>query len=305
MGTPVFAAEILQELIIKGYNISLVVTQPDRKVGRKQIVTATPSKVVALENKIEVFQPEKIKVDYQKVIDIKPDLIITAAYGQIIPDELLKAPTIDAINIHGSLLPKYRGGAPIHYSVLNGDKKTGVTIMKMVSKMDAGDIIFQEDFPIDINDTTEVVHNKMVEVAKRLIIAKLDDILNKNYTYTKQEESKVSYSPNITKEDEKIMWNKSCFEVHNQIRGLSSWPGAYSVLDNERMKVYLSEMTEFKSTGKPGSIAGVYDEIIHVNTQDYQIRILELQMAGKKKMKVKAYLAGVSSEELNGKTFEY
>ncbi len=304
MGTPVFAAEILSFLVKKQYNVVLVVSQPDRKIGRKQIVTPTPVKMVALENELEVFQPEKIKVDFQAVIDSKPDLIITAAYGQIIPSELLKLPTIDAINIHGSLLPKYRGGAPIHYSVLNGDKETGITIMQMVDKMDAGDIIFQRSFPIAENDTTEIVHDRMIEEAKTLLDEKLPDILAGNYDYIAQDESLVSYSPNITREQEQIDWDRKVQDVHNQIRGLSSWPGAYSTLNEQRVKIYKSEVTDIKSNGDVGKIIGFDDESFYVNTLDFQLRVIEVQVASKKRMLVKDYLKGKGRDEINGKSFK-
>lgn len=304
MGTPIFAAEILDFLIMKGYNISLVVSQPDKKVGRKQLITETPVKKIAKENKIDVFQPEKLKEDYQKIIEINPDLIITAAYGQIVPDEVLNCVSIDAINIHGSLLPKYRGGAPIHYAVMNGDKKTGVTLMKMVSKMDAGDIIFQKKFNIGENDTTEKVHDKMICVAKELLDDKLDLILNDNYEYIKQDENLVTYSPNISKDDEKIDWSKNSLEIHNKIRGLNSWPVAYTILDDKRIKIYKSIKTNDISKGYPGEIIGFTDDSILVNTKDKVLKITEIQIAGKIKMSVKDFKKGINIKDYNGKTFE-
>lgn len=304
MGTPVFAANILEDLITNGYKIDLVVSQPDKKVGRKQLLTATPVKQVALKHDIPVFQPQKIREDFQPIIDAKPDLIITAAYGQIVPQEVLDAPSIDCINVHGSLLPKYRGGAPIHYSVLNGDKETGVTIMKMVSKMDAGDIITTDKFSILENDTTAIVHDKMIKVASDLLIRTLPDILDNNYKLIAQDEAKVTYSPNITKDQEKIIWDNHASQVHNQIRGLSSWPGAYTLLDGNRFKIYLSNLTNEDATGEPGTIAKVTNEEIYVNCLDFQVKLVTVQPAGKKVLDVKEFISGVSKEKLMGQKFE-
>lgn len=304
MGTPVFAANILEDLIANGYKIDLVVSQPDKKVGRKQLLTATPVKQVAIKHDIPVFQPQKIREDFQPIIDVKPDLIITAAYGQIVPQEVLDAPSIDCINVHGSLLPKYRGGAPIHYSVLNGDKETGVTIMKMVSKMDAGDIITTDKFPILENDTTAIVHDKMIKVASDLLIRTLPNILDNNYKLIAQDETKVTYSPNITKDQEKIMWDNHASQVHNQIRGLNSWPGAYTLLDGNRFKIYLTNLTNEEANGEPGTIAKVTNEEIYVNCLDLQIKLLTVQPAGKKVLDVKEFISGVSKEKLMGQKFE-
>lgn len=304
MGTPIFAAKILEELIANGYQIDLVVSQPDKKVGRKQVLTPTPVKSVAIENNIPVFQPHKIREDYMPIIDLNPDLIITAAYGQIVPDVVLDCPKILPINVHGSLLPKYRGGAPIHYSVLNGDSETGVTIMRMVTKMDAGDIISQASFPIGENDTTSVIHDEMIKVASKLLIETLPSILDESYVLTAQDENLVTYSPNISKEQELINWDKTAQEVHNQIRGLSSFPGAYSNLDESRFKIYLSELTNLKATANPGTISHVDDETIYVNCNDYQLKLVRVQPAGKKQMDTKDYVRGIDKEQFVGKRFE-
>ncbi|WOO88030.1 methionyl-tRNA formyltransferase [Mollicutes bacterium LVI A0039] len=304
MGTPIFASEILKQLLANGYKIDLVVSQPDKKVGRKQIITPTPVKTVAIENNIPVFQPQKIREDYQPIIDLNPDLIITAAYGQIVPDEVLACPTIECINVHGSLLPKYRGGAPIHYSVLNGDSETGVTIMKMVTKMDAGAIISQASFPIAENDTTAIVHDNMIGVGAKLLLETLPSILSQEYTLTEQDPSLVTYSPNISKDDERINWNRSAWEVHNQIRGLSSWPGAYTMLDGERFKIYLSNVTTIPANGIVGSIAQVDDEAIYVNCIDCQVKLMRVQPAGKKQLDTKDFVRGIDKSGYVGRTFE-
>lgn len=304
MGTPIFAANILEQLLAAGYKIDLVVSQPDKKVGRKQVVTETPVKKVAIANGIPTFQPTKIRTDFAPIVDLNPDLIITAAYGQIVPDEVLNAPSIECINVHGSLLPKYRGGAPIHYSVLNGDSKTGVTIMRMVSKMDAGAIISQAEFPITLEDTTASVHDTMIGVGAKLLLATLPSIFAGDYTLTEQDEALVTYSPNITKEQELIIWDKSALAVHNQIRGLCSWPGAYTNLEGVRFKIYKSEPTQDGITGKPGSIAKITDDAIYVNASDYQVRILRVQPAGKKQMDTSQFVRGIDKAAYIGKIFE-
>ncbi len=304
MGTPIFAAEILEALIANGYNIDLVVSQPDKKVGRKQVLTPTPVKNVALKHNIEVFQPERIRTDFTPIVERNADLIITAAYGQIVPDEVLNAPKIECVNVHGSLLPKYRGGAPIHYSVLNGDKKTGVTIMKMVSKMDAGAIITQAEFPIAENDTTAIVHDNMIEVGKDLLLATLPSLLKNEYMLTEQDEAEVTYSPNISKEQERIIWNNPAQVVHNQIRGLSSWPGSYAMLDDKRFKVYLSQLVQKEATGVPGSIAQIEEDGIVVNCQDQMVKLTRVQPAGKKQMNASDFVKGIDKQEFSGKIFE-
>lgn len=304
MGTPIFAANILEELIAAGYKIDLVVSQPDKKVGRKQLLTPTPVKEVAVKHNIDVFQPARIREDFQPIVDFNPDLIITAAYGQIVPDQVLNSPKIECINVHGSLLPKYRGGAPIHFSVLNGDEKTGVTIMKMVSKMDAGAIISQAEFPIEENDTTADVHDKMIGVGANLLLDTLPSIFDGTYTLTEQDEEQVTYSPNISKEQEQIIWTKTANEVHNQIRGLSTWPGAYTNLDSKRFKIYMSNLTDIDSTGNPGTIASVTDETIYVNCSDKQIKLIKVQPAGKKQMETRDFVRGIDKQAFLGKVFE-
>lgn len=304
MGTPIFAANILEKLLANGYKIDLVVSQPDKKVGRKQVLTPTPVKEVAVANGIPVFQPECIREDFGKIVDLNPDLIITAAYGQIVPDEVLNAPKIDCINVHGSLLPKYRGGAPIHYSVLNGDDKTGVTIMRMVSKMDAGAIISQADFPILENDTTAIVHDNMIKVGADLLLETLPSIFDGSYTLTEQDEDLVTYSPNISKEQELIIWGRLACEVHNHVRGLCSWPGAYTNLDGKRFKIYMTNLTDLDATDKPGTIATVDEQYIYVNCQDKQLKLIRVQPAGKKQMDTKDFVRGIDKTAFVGKIFE-
>ncbi len=304
MGTPIFAASLLQFLIDQNYNIIAVVSQPDKPSGRKKQVLATPVKEVANRSNILVIQPEKIKTAYQTIADLQPDLIITAAYGQFIPNEIINLPNIDCINVHGSLLPKYRGGAPIHYSVLNGDRRTGVTIMQMAQKMDAGDMISSKEFEIGENDTTSIVHDKMIEIAKQLLVETLPIIISGKYPLVKQDESKVTYSPNISKEQEKIDWKQSSQVIHNQIRGLNSWPGAYTTFGEKRFKIYESRKTKIKVQGVDvGTITQVDEDYIYVATKDFLIKLLVVQPFGKTKMKSKDYLKGLTNEQITHKQF--
>ena len=208
MGTPSFAVPILEGLI-ENYTVELVVCQPDRKKNRKGDILIPETKELALKHNIEVFQPEHIKEDYQRILDKNPDIIITCAYGQIIPKILLDTPEYGCINVHGSLLPELRGGAPIHWAIMRGYKETGITIMTMSEKMDAGDIISQEKLLIGEDETLESLYNRMSMLGKKLLLETIPDIINHTATFTKQDESKVTYAYNVKKEDEKIEYSKT------------------------------------------------------------------------------------------------
>lgn len=296
MGTPIFAAEILRKLISEGYDVIGVVSQPDRKSGRKQEMYPTPTKEVALEHDIPVFQPEKIREDLSFFKEHTPDLIITAAFGQIIPQELLDIPPLGCINVHGSLLPKYRGGAPIHYSVINGDVETGVTIMEMVAKMDAGNIISQRKFPISFISTTGDVHDKMISVAQELLIDTLPDIINQTYTSIPQNEEEVTFSPNIKPDQEKIDWSRSAMDIYNQIRGLNPWPVAYSTITNKRFKFYTTRYIQLLSSKQikfeSGTIISIDTEGILIAGNNGNLLVSEFQIEGKRKTNIKDFIHG-------------
>lgn len=303
MGTPEFSVGPLKALI-KEYNVSLVVTQPDRKVGRKQEIKYSPVKEFALSNNIEVFQPEKIRNDYQYILDKKPDIIITCAYGQIIPKEILDFPKYKCINIHASLLPKYRGGAPIHHAIINGDEYTGVTIMYMDEAMDSGDILYQEKIKIEENDNVGTMFEKLSLLGSDMIIKSLPGIIDGSIKPIKQNKDEVTYAYNISKEDELLDFNKSSKEVFNKIRGLNPFPVAYALLDNKRVKIYSSKIGSSNKEGKIGEIISIYEDGIGVKTNDGEIIITELQFEGKKKTSVKEYLNGIQDKEkLLGKVF--
>ena len=303
MGTPEFSVPVL-EGIIENYNVTLVVTQPDKPVGRGRKISISPVKEVAIKHNIEVFQPARIRNDYQKVIDSNPDIIITCAYGQIIPKELLDYPKYKCINVHASLLPKLRGGAPIHHAIIDGYDKTGITIMYMDKTMDTGDIISTSEVIIENNDTVSSLHDKLKIVGKNLLLQTLPDIISGNINPVKQNDNDATYAYNISKEEEKIDFNKTKREIYNQIRGLNSFPGAYATLDNKRIKIWNSYITdkEYKKC-KNGEITKIYKDGIGIKVSDGEIVITEIQIEGKKRMMASNYLNGKKSEELLGKIF--
>ncbi len=303
MGTPDFAVNVLQSLI-DNYDVSLVVSQPDKRVGRHLELRNTPVKELANKYNIEVFQPEKIKLDYQRILDEKPDIIITCAYGQIIPQEILDCPKYGCINVHASLLPKYRGGAPIHWAIINGDKKTGITIMYMDKGMDTGDIISQEAIEILESDNLESVHDKLSVLGAKLLIETLPSIFDGTNDRLKQNEDEVTFAYNIKREEEHIDFNKTSREVFNLIRGLSPIPSSNAIIDNEEMKILESKIGPSISSGKCGEIVDTTKEGIIVKTLDGSIILTKVKPFGKKLMDANSYVNGVGKEKIIGKVFE-
>lgn len=303
MGTPSFAVPIL-EALIKEYNVVMVVCQPDREKDRKGNVMYPPCKTLAIENGIEVFQPYNVREDYQKILDKNPDIIITAAYGQIIPSVILDYPKYGCINVHGSLLPKLRGGAPIHHAIINGDKEAGVTIMYMDKKMDAGDMISRRSTPIKDDTILDDLYSEISFMGRDLLMETLPTIIEGTNDRIKQNEDEVTFGFNITKEEEKIDFDNSSIDIHNRIRGLSSVPGAYAIIDGKRMKIYLSEITNILSKGEPGVIEDINSEGIFVNTRDYIIKLKDIKLEGKKRCLVKDFVNGIKKEDYIGNKFE-
>ncbi len=299
MGTPDFSVPVLEGLI-KETNVVLVVTQPDKKVGRKQILKYSPVKEVALKNNIEVFQPAKIREDYNKLKEVEADIIITCAYGQIIPKEVLNLCSYGAINVHASILPKLRGGAPIHKAIIYGYKETGVTIMYMDEKMDAGDIIDSKKIEIKNDYDAGILHDKLSIIGRDLLLQVLPSIFDRTNKRIKQDEKEVTYAYNITREEEKINFNTSVVNVYNQIRGLYPFPISYFLLDNNTIKVLKARKSNEKSM-TPGIITRIGKDFIAISTEDYDIEITKIKPSGKKEMDVKDYLNGVKKEELIGK----
>lgn len=299
MGTPQFAVPVLEKLISK-YDVIMVVSQPDREKDRKGNIIFSPIKELAISNNIEVYQPEKIRKEYQKIVDLNPDLIVTCAYGQIIPEVILNCPKYGCINVHGSLLPKLRGGAPIQHAIIDGYNETGMTIMYMDKGMDTGDIISMESIPILDSDNYDSLHDKLSILGAELLMRTLPSIIEGTNDRIKQDESLVTFGYNISKEDEKIDFNLSSREVFNKIRGLSSVPGSYCLLNNLRMKVYESFITDEDSSSECGKIVRIDKTGIYVNTLDKVIRLTDIKLEGKKRCKVSDFVNGVKKEEYEG-----
>ncbi|HAT54089.1 MAG TPA: methionyl-tRNA formyltransferase, partial [Lactobacillus sp.] len=256
MGTPAFSTPIL-EALIKQYEVVAVMTQPDRPVGRKRVLTPSPVKKVALAHDIEVLQPEKVSKspEMQRVIDIAPDFIVTAAFGQFLPTKLLKAAKIAAVNVHASLLPLYRGGAPVHYAIMNGDKETGVSIMYMIRKMDAGNVISQVRLPITNGDDTGSMFDKLSLAGRDLLLKTLPTLINGTVDGSVQDERAVSFSPNISRAQEEIDWTHSASEIDWQVRGLKPFPTAFVIMAGVRTKILdVTVLGDQQTTQQPGII---------------------------------------------------
>lgn len=300
MGTPDFAVPSLQALLDNGVQVVGVVTQPDRPVGRKRILTPTPVKVEALKHGIPVLQPERLRrpESVQELKELQPDLIVTAAYGQILPKSVLELPKHGCINIHASLLPKYRGGAPIHHAVMNGDAVTGVTIMYMAEGLDTGDMISKVEVNIEDTDTQGTMFEKLSIAGAQLLTETLPELVAGRIQAVPQNDSDAIYSPNITRDQELIDWNKSAVAIWNQIRGLNPRPGAYTLWNGEVLKLWSCRKPETGSTSnhsnssQPGTVVGMGEYGIEVATGSGTITITELQPAGKKAMDAAQWIRG-------------
>ena len=305
MGTPDFSVNVLQQLI-ENTSVIGVVTKPDKLVGRKQVLTESPVKKLALLHQIKVIQPIKIREEYQEILELDPDIIITCAYGQFLPKQILENPKYGCVNVHASLLPKLRGGAPIHRAIINGYETTGITIMYMGEKMDNGDIISQKSITIEENDNVGTLHDKLSQLGAHLLIETLPCILKGQANRIVQKEEDVTFGYNISREDEHIDFNKTKLEVFNQIRGLNPWPVANAILDGEEIKIYEAIMGgESKKEHQNGEIVTLYRDGIGVKVSDGEIILKMLKPAGKKKMNVKDYLNGMKEKEhLVGKIFQ-
>ncbi len=299
MGTPDFSVPVLKKLI-EFHEVLLVVTQPDRPNKRGNKVTFSPIKNVAVENNIEVYQPDKIKTKeaVQKLKQYDADVFIVVAYGQILSEEVLNIPKKGSINIHGSILPKYRGPSPIHYAVLNGDEETGVTIMYMDKGMDTGDIIKIAKMPILKTDTTGTVHDKMCVLGADTLIEVLDDIANGIITRECQCNDDATYCKLLKKEEGKIDFNKTSNEIFNLVRGMTPYPSSYMVINEKKYKVAKVSISDFDSPAEPGTIVkGGGDGEILIKTLDGCIKIEQLQKPGGKMLNYKEFIKGNKFEE--------
>jgi len=296
-GSDNFAAPSLKALLTSAHKISCVVTQPDRKKGRAFHLQATPIKRSAYTSGIEIYQPEAANagesIEFLKTLS--PDLFIVIAYGQILSQEILSIPKIFAINVHASNLPKYRGAAPINWAIINGERITGITIIKMTQELDAGPIILQETAEIRDEDTVITLEEKLSKKAAQLLIDSLKSIEDKTYNLTEQDEDKVSSAPKLKKEDGLINWERSAQDINNLIRGCLGWPGTFTYYNGKLLKIYKakisSQVRQFPSSSS-GQILNVSKEGIVVVTGKDNLTIEELQIEGKKRMKVEEFIAG-------------
>lgn len=296
MGTPDFAVPSLEALNEK-YEVVLVVSQPAKPEGRKGILKNPPVALKAFELGIQLFQPEHIKNEYEYFKNIQADMIVTAAYGQFIPTKILNLYK-KCINVHGSLLPHHRGGAPIQRAIINGDKKTGVTIMEMVKKMDAGRMYASSEIPILDSDNNSSLFEKLAIIGKNLLMENIEDIYNGKNEGIMQNEEEATISPNIAPEEEKINFNIDARKVFNLIRGLSDEPGAYCEYNGQRIKIYKASIEKNDSDASPGTIINIKKSLV-VKCKTDAISILELQIPGKKRMNVKDFLNGQKLLKLN------
>lgn len=302
MGTPDFAVPSLLGLIEKGYRIVGVVTQPDRPKGRKRVLTPPPVKVAALGAGIPVFQPERLRQP-EAVAELakwNPDLIVTAAYGQILPKTVLDMPRLGCINVHASLLPSYRGGAPIHHAIINGEEKTGVTIMYMAEGLDTGDMISKVEVPITDEDNVGTMFEKLAHAGAELLLDTLPALVEGRAARIPQDESLASYAPNITREQEKIDWSLSARQVFNHVRGMNPWPVAHTTWDGVVVKIWESHPLDRQTDGKqyqPGEVVAVQPSGIDVACGSGVLRITKLQPAGKKAMSVEDFVRGTRLPE--------
>ncbi|HCN74669.1 methionyl-tRNA formyltransferase [Pseudolactococcus plantarum] len=303
MGTPAFSVPVLDGLIEAGYEVVAVVTQPDRAVGRKKEIKMTPVKVAAQRYSLPVYQPEKISGsdEMADLMQLGADIIVTAAFGQFLPEKLLNSVT-HAVNVHASLLPKYRGGAPVHYAIINGDEQAGVTIMEMVKQMDAGDMISQKAIPITDTDDVGTMFEKLSIVGRDLLLATLPDYLLGKLHPTPQDEKLVTFSPNITSEEEKIDWSASARDVFNQVRGMSPWPVAHTTWQGARFKLHAVRVAE--GSGKPGQVIDKTKKSLVIATHDGAVSLVSVQPAGKPKMPIQDFLNGLGKMINIGDQFE-
>ncbi len=303
MGTPAFAATVLEGILSDNrYEVLAVVTQPDRAVGRKKTIQMTPVKEVALQHNLPVYQPEKLSGSQEMtaLLDLQADGIVTAAFGQFLPTKLLDAHDF-AVNVHASLLPKYRGGAPIHYALINGDERAGVTLMEMVKEMDAGDMIASDSILIEETDNVGTLFEKLAVVGRDLLLEALPHYLSGQLVPTPQDPSQVTFSPNISPEEERLDWTKSARAIFNHIRGMNPWPVAHTIWRGGRFKVYESQVVE--GQGEPGQVLVKSKKELVVAAGQGAISLKIVQPAGKPKMAITDFLNGLGRDIEVGDVF--
>lgn len=296
MGTPDFAVPSLEALIEAGHEIEAVITQPDRPKGRKKTLTPPPVKEAALQRGLTVFQPDRLRGSdtVEKISQLQPDLIVTAAYGQILPKAVLDIPPLGCINVHGSLLPRYRGGAPIQRAIMNGETSTGVTIMYMAEGLDTGDMISRVEIPILPEDTSGTIFAKLSDAGAKLLLETLPAISSGEVQAEKQRDADATYAPNLSREDERIDWSRPARDLYNQVRGLLPMAGAFTLLNGETFKVWGCEAIEAsgESLQPAGTVLQTSDSGILVQTGGGSLLLTVIQPAGKKAMPAAEWLKG-------------
>ena len=295
LGTPDFAVNPLKKLLENGYNVVAVVCNHDKPVGRKQVLTPPPVKTLALENNIPCYQYDKIRVEgVEDLKALKPDLMVTCAFGQILSQEILDIPRLGVINIHASLLPKYRGASPIHYAILNGERKTGITIMKTDIGIDTGDIIMQEEIDIPEKQTMGELFESLSVLGADLIVKALPSIIDGTCTFAKQDEKKATLTKIIKKDMAKIDWNNSAKDIVNQIRAFNPSPVAFTIFENNPFKIYEAEESSLK--GQVGKILKAEKELV-IGCKDGSVSLKVVQKAGGKPMNIADFLRGAKLNE--------
>ena len=292
MGTPEISAYVFEKMILDGYHFVGLVAQPDHPVGRKGIIEKVPTKVVAEKYDIPVFQPAKIRLDYSFINELKPDLVITLAYGQIVPEDFLKVPKLGCLNLHGSLLPKYRGASPIQSSLINNEKVTGVTLMEMIKEMDAGRMYAKKEIEITEDDNATSLFNKVKEAAGELIIEALPKYINGELIGEKQNEEEVTFCSIIKPEQEKLDLSLPALSIVGWIRGLSDEPGAYLYLNNNKLKIYKAKLVDQSISAEVGTIVKADKYGLFMQAKDGVISLLEVQKEGKKRMDYRSFING-------------
>ena len=303
MGTPDFSATVLKGLLESDqYEVLAVVTQPDRAVGRKKEIRMTPVKEVALSYGLPIYQPEKLSgsPEMEAIMNLGADGIVTAAFGQFLPSKLLASMDF-AVNVHASLLPKHRGGAPIHYALIQGDEEAGVTIMEMVKEMDAGDMISRRSIPITDEDNVGTLFEKLAIVGRDLLLDTLPAYLAGDIQPEAQDPSQVTFSPNIRPEEERLDWTKTNRQLFNQIRGMNPWPVAHTLWQGGRFKIYEAELAD--GDGQPGEILEIGKRQLLVATGEGALAFKTVQPAGKPKMTISDFLNGAGRNLAVGDKF--
>lgn len=299
MGTPEFACAILNQLYNLPIEVVAVFTQPDRPVGRKKILQAPPIKLLALAHQTKVYQPNKIKDDLETLKTLAPDMIVTCAYGQFLPSAILHIPKFGCVNVHASLLPKYRGGAPIHWALINGEKQTGITLMEMDVKMDAGAIYKQEAIDITFEDTTQTLSKKLEQLGAMMIKDHLLDIIDGKVDKKPQDESQVSYAYNISYQDEWIDFKQDGLAVYNRIRGLIDWPVGYITIDSKKVKIHQATFVATTHSYASGLIVSIDEKALRISVKGGFIDVIECQIEGKSKQPISAIFHGVGKSWIN------